>query len=354
MKLLLVAAFVVAASALQYTDDLNAVAEVSPELANYILRANYEPEKLAAELRASPLAQLAPEWKDVPAKKAVQPNADKLPIVVTHGMGDSCFNPGMKQITAAAGSHKGVYSVCVPGGDNDAADTISGFLVDMDKNVDIFAEKVRNDTNLRNGFDAMGLSQGNSVIRGYIHRYNNPPVRNYLSIHGTVMGVAGFPNCNPSGIIPGICDTIAKLCGDLAYTPIVQKHLFQSNYFRDPTRINTTQYMENSQIAQWNNENPAKQNPLYTKNFEALNSYTMIKAMKDTMVYPNAGEWWGQFTPGQFKTTQDMKDTPLYQKNLFGLQTVDAAKKISFNSTAGQHLQFTVEQMEAWIDEHFN
>lgn len=354
MKLFVIAAFAtVLVSALQYTNDLNAVAEVSPELASLILRANYEPEKLAKEFRESELAQIAPLWTDYKLK-SVEPAADALPIVVTHGMGDSCFNAGMKQITAAAGSHVGVYSVCVPGGANEVADTLSGFLINMDKNVDMFAAKVRNDTKLKGGFNAMGLSQGNSVIRGYIERYNNPPVRNYLSVHGTVMGVAGFPNCNPSGLLPGICDTIAKLCGDLAYSPIVQKHLFQADYFRDPNRINTTQYLENSQIAAWNNENPAKQNPQYTKNFASLHSYSMIKAMKDTMVFPNEGEWWGQFTPGQFKTIQTMNETDLFKKNLFGLQTIANAGKINFNHTTGQHLQFTVEQMEAWIDAYFN
>ncbi len=107
----------------------------------------------------------------------------------------------------------GVYSVCVPGGPNDIEDTLSGFFVNMDKNVDIFASKVRLDGNLKYGFDAFGLSQGNSVLRGYIERYNDPPVRNYLSIHGTIMGVSGFPNCNPAGLLAKECDAIAELLG---------------------------------------------------------------------------------------------------------------------------------------------
>lgn len=333
-------------------ENLQAISAVAPNLANLILRANVEPENLAAELRASPLAQLAPEIGVAAAR--VQEAGDSLPIVVTHGMGDSCFNPGMKQITAAVGTHKGVYSVCVPGGDTQGSDTISGFLVTMDKNVDNFAARVRNDTKLKGGFDAIGLSQGNSVIRGYIQRYNNPPVRNYLSVHGTVMGVAGFPNCNPSGIIKGICDTIAEACGALAYTDVVQNHLFQANYFRDPKRVNTTAYKTHSAIAQWNNENPAKVNPLYKKNFASVKSYNMIKAMKDTMVFPNAGEWWGEFTPGQFKDIQTIKETDLYKQDLFGLQTVDMAGKINYNTTAGEHLQFTLEDLTFWLDKYFN
>ena len=101
-------------------------------------------------------------------------------------MGDSCFNSGMKQITADTGKHIGSYAVCIPTGDNWLSDTINGFLLNMDKSVDVFAEKIRADPKLKDGFNAIGFSQGNSLIRGYIHKYNDPKVVNVLHVHGTV------------------------------------------------------------------------------------------------------------------------------------------------------------------------
>lgn len=278
--------------------------------------------------------------------------AGALPIVVTHGMGDSCFNQGMEQITTLAGSHKGVYSVCIPGGDSQTADTLSAFFTTMNDNVDIFARKVRADPKLAGGFDAFGLSQGNSVLRGYIQKYNNPPVRHYLSIHGTGMGVSGFPNCNPVGIIPGICDTIADAMGDMAYTRLIQDSLFQANYFRDPWRTNTTEYLKFSQIAQWNNEHVFNQT--LKDNFVKVASYSMIKALKDTMVFPNEGEWWGEFPQGTFnKTVETLTQTPFYIHDLFGLKTVDQAKKFAFETTPGEHLQFTQKELTGWLDKYF-
>ena len=41
-----------------------------------------------------------------------------LPSVTAHGMGDSCFNSGMKQITELIGSTLGTYAVCVPTGES--------------------------------------------------------------------------------------------------------------------------------------------------------------------------------------------------------------------------------------------
>lgn len=349
MKLVAISTLAVATQAF-LSGDVDQVSLVAPKLGKMMHRALSEPEILAEELRKSPIAQIAPEIGTSPPQA---PKAGALPIVITHGMGDSCFNGGMKSITKAAGAHAGVYSVCVPGGDNDITDTLSAFLVTMNKNVDRFAAQVRADKSLSGGFNAFGLSQGNSIIRGYIQRYNDPPVHNYLSIHGTVMGVAGFPQCNPAGLISPICDALDEALGALAYDEAIQGALFQANYFRDPLRVGSDKYLQNSQIAAWNNENPATANATYASNFASVGSYSMVKAQKDTMVYPNEGEWWGQFEPGQFKTVQTLQDTPLYAADTFGLKTVDAAGKIRFNSTDGQHLQFTGEQLESWIDMYF-
>lgn len=339
-----------AALQISQTQSLKLAQAGAPKLAALHDRAANDSQALADELASSPIAQIAPLLEVVSSKTRSSAVAS-APIVVTHGMGDSCFNPGMQSVTKAAGDHAGQYSVCVPGGPNDVEDTLSGFLVNMDKNVDIFAAKVHADPKLAKGFNAIGLSQGNSVIRGYIERYNSPPVLNYLGVHGTVMGVSGFPNCNPAGIISPICDVLDEVLGDLAYAEVIQKHLFQANYFRDPKRMNSTSYLKNSQIAGWNNEDPARANATHTKNIASVRSMGMVKAMKDTMVYPNAGEWWGEFKPGQFKETLAMKDTPLYHK--FGLDTLDAAGKIHFDTTDGEHLRFTVEQLTGWMDKYW-
>merc|ERR550539_1313918 len=176
----------------------------------------------------------------------------------------------MKQITELSGKHMGVSSICIPTGNNRISDTNNGFFMTMDANVDEWAKRVRADKNLANGFHAIGFSQGNSVIRGYIHKYNDPPVKTWLSVHGTVMGVAGFPNCNPDGLLGPVCKLLAEFLGELAYAEFVQNMLFQADYFRDPHRYNDSAYIENSEIAQWNNENPKNLNFTYKQNFVSI------------------------------------------------------------------------------------
>eukprot|EP01064_Diplonema_japonicum_P033581 TRINITY_DN6658_c0_g1_i1.p1 TRINITY_DN6658_c0_g1~~TRINITY_DN6658_c0_g1_i1.p1 ORF type:complete len:328 (+),score=133.34 TRINITY_DN6658_c0_g1_i1:51-986(+) len=278
--------------------------------------------------------------------------AGRLPTVTAHGMGDSCFNRGFKQLTEAVANTTGSYAVCIPGAPNEPEDTLSGFFVNMNENVKIFAKKVKEDPKLAGGFNAIGLSQGNSVIRGYIQKYNDPPVKTWLSVHGTVMGVAGFPNCNPAGLLAPVCDQLDEKLGDEAYYIETQEALFQANYFRDPMRVNTSQYKRNSQLGEWNGEGE-RVNPLYKENFVKVERFAMIKAMKDTMVYPNWGEWWGQFTPGSYHTIQKINETDMYQRDTFGLKTVHEAGKILFNHTDGNHLVFSMEQLEWWVNNYF-
>jgi len=329
--------------------------QLADEALTIFRMARDEPEKLAEAMRQSELAAIVRPENLGPARMDFAiVESDKPPTVFAHGMGDSCFNGGMQQITADTGAHIGSYAVCIPTGDNEVWDTINGFILNMDKSVDVFAAKIRNDTKLANGFNAVGFSQGNSLIRGYIHKYNDPPVLNVLHVHGTVSGVSGFPQCNPAGIFSFICEGIAHLCGDLSYNSLVQGILFQADYFRDPTKTTTDAYRQYSQLAQWNNEGESS-NSTYKSNFISVNKFVMVKALGDTMVFPNEGEHWGHFaddTSGKYTVLQ-MNQTKWFQNDMFGLRTAAEAGKIHFEETEGNHLQFTEKQLFGWVDKYF-
>lgn len=173
-------------------------------------------------------------------------------------------------------------------------------------------------------------------------------MRNFLSVHGTVSGVAGFPRCNPDGLLGPVCKPLEELVGDIAYTLATQSLLFQLDYFRDPIRVSTTAYKTFSQIAQWNNEGDTP-NATFKANFIKVERFILIKAEKDTMVYPSEGEHWGHFAAGSLKKVLPMRETEWYKSDLFGLKTVDEAGKILFNSTAGDHLDFSRAELDGWL-----
>lgn len=181
----------------------------------------------------------------------------------------------MASITSAIGSHLSVYSTCIGDGDSQLSDTVNGFLLNMDGEVDYFAQKVRADPKLKGGFKAMGFSQGNLVIRGYIQRYNDPPVKSFISMHGPMMGVASIPHCNPSkGIVHKLCQEMVQLLSVAAYSSVVQKMLAQANYLRDPEDIKG--YLTTSFLPDLNNE--IKTNETLKTNFASLEQLVLVKA----------------------------------------------------------------------------
>ena len=72
------------------------------------------------------------------------------------------------------------------------------------------------------------------------------------------------------------------------------------------------------------------------------------------MVFPRDGEHWAAPDPADpWKRAQPMKQTAWYASDAFGLRTADAQGKHAFESFAGQHIDFTDEELFGWLDKYF-
>jgi palmitoyl-protein thioesterase len=281
-------------------------------------------------------------------------SSKNLPVVFAHGMGDSCFNSGMQRIGAHTSELLGgVYVTCVPTGDTQSEDTTNGYFLNMDASVDVFASKIAQDPKLAKGFHAIGFSQGNNVIRGYIARYNDPPVDTFLSVNGVNAGVGAVPYCRPKetnedSLQGGMCDLLMEQASRRAYTTWTQQHSFQANYWRDPRPVEQEKYEEFSQLARWNNE--GQFNQTYKDNYAKTNKFVWILATEDGMVWPKEGEHWGAPDPKDpFHKILPMNETEWYQQDLFGLKTAQEAGKNYFDSFEGDHLQFQMDDFDRWV-----
>lgn len=295
-----------------------------------------------------------PTVPELEESNIVPPSNRKVaPVVFAHGMGDSCFNPGMQSITESTAKHMNTYGTCIGDGNDQASDTIGGFLVNLDDAAASFAKKVRSDPKLRNGFNAVGFSQGNDVIRGYMQQYNNPPVLSWVSVHGPVAGVASLPRCAPGtsgGLVHKLCQLATDLVSKAAYTDTVQKKITQSNFLRDPENID--QFLGKCiWLARMNNE--CQPNSEYKSNFLKTKNILLIKALRDTMIFPSESEWFGAYEDGNYKKILKMEETKWYKEDLFGLKTMHKRGSISFGTTPGNHLQFYQEDLFGWAEKAF-
>lgn len=346
-----------------------------PILCSYMDRVLLEPEVVSKEISDWAHSHgLLVDISDGGLSRSSQPastavsrhlgeESSNVPVVLAHGMGDSCFNSGMQKITSHVSTQLGgVYATCIPTGQTQGEDTNNGYFLNMNANVDIFAAAVAADEKLKGGFHAIGFSQGNNVIRGYIARYNDPPVHTFISVNGVNAGVGAVPYCRPKqealdheqGVGFSMCDLLMEQASRQAYTEYAQEHLFQANYWRDPRPAEAEAYKTYAQLAQWNNE-VDNANHTLNENYAKTKKFVWVMAEQDSMIWPKEGEHWGAPDPNDpFHTILPMNQTEWYQKDLFGLRTAQEAGKNYFESFDGDHLQFSMKDLDGWITKYLS
>lgn len=261
------------------------------------------------------------------------------PIVLWHGMGDSCCNP--LSMGALKGRLKdelpGVYVHSLMIGNNVAADVKNGFFKDTNSQIAMACDTIAKDPNLQAGYNAIGFSQGGQFLRAVAQRCPSPPMKNLITVGAQHQGVFGLPNC--PGEIVHFCDIVRDLLNYGVYTDIVQSFLVQAQYWQDP--LDHDLYVEKSQfIAEINNEKPEK-NMTYAHNLAQLENFVMIKHNQDSMVEPRESEHFEFYQPGQAETIVPLLESPIYTEDRIGLKALHETGRLHFLSVDGDHLQFS-------------
>jgi len=285
--------------------------------------------------------------------------SSSLPVVTAHGIGDSCFNEGFTDFTEQIGDYLQTYSVCIPTGETREEDVYNSFFMGMEKSVDVFAENILKDPQLQGGFHAIGVSQGNILIRGYIikyiHKEGYPKVHTYMSISGVNAGVGAFPYCGPDedGNFTDVCGSLNEFITDIYYLDMFQDNILPAGYWREPNATETEEYRNNCTLAQWGNEGDVY-NETYFDNFQEPDQYVWVLAEKDLIVWPVEGEHWGGMDPDSpYTDPVPMEEMRWYNEDLFGLRTADENGMNNFESFDGVHTGWSDEDLEYWLETYF-
>ncbi|XP_005098447.1 palmitoyl-protein thioesterase 1 [Aplysia californica] len=274
-------------------------------------------------------------------------SASPTPVVIWHGMGDSCCNPLSmgsikRMIEEKVGG--GIYVRSLEIGSNIIEDTENGFLLNVNKQIDMVCSKLQKDPKLQQGYNAMGFSQGGQFLRAIAQKCPNPPMLNLVSFGGQHQGVYGFPRC--PGENQTMCDYVRKLLNLGAYISWIQDNLVQAEYWHDP--LNEAEYRAKSVFLADINQEKAF-NATYKANLMKLKNLVLVKFSEDTMVDPKESEWFGFYVEGQAKAVYNMTQSKLYQQDLLGLKELNESGRLALLESPTDHLQFTEEWFEANI-----
>jgi len=271
------------------------------------------------------------------------------PLVIWHGLGDSYNSPGILEFIARVKTiHPGIFVHSIYLADTLDDDRRATFYGNVNEQVEQVAAQLANITELADGFDGIGFSQGGQFLRAYVERHNTPPVHNLVTFGSQHMGISDIPGCRPFDVM---CQLARRAAIHEVYTEWAQKQLVQAQYFRDPARLD--RYLAaNTFLGPFNNELPAERNATYAANFASLTKLVLVLFLQDETVVPKESSWFGAYAvpndsvtearaQPQEKTVVPMRLQPLYIENWIGLRTLDGRGAVVLETCEGEHMVLT-------------
>ncbi|KHN34910.1 Palmitoyl-protein thioesterase 3 [Glycine soja] len=215
-----------------------------------------------------------------------------IPFIVIHGIGDQCSNRGVKKFTQQLSSFSGAegyFSLFLQPVGNGSWDS---WFKPLKEQAEIVCEKVKQVKELKEGYNIVGLSQGNLIGRGIVEFCEGgPPIRIYNFTRTIPFLIFNL------GIFCVLADTLIK--GEV-YSSYIQEHLAPSGYLKLPNAI--PDYLENCRfLPVLNNEIPDKRNSTYKERFSSLQNLVLIMLEHDTVLIPRETSWFGYYPDGYFK-----------------------------------------------------
>ncbi|XP_073307253.1 uncharacterized protein [Primulina huaijiensis] len=261
-----------------------------------------------------------------------------IPFVVFHGVSDSCDHKGVSHFTKVLSNWSGSPGYCIEIGNGEW----DSWTMPFRKQTATACKKVKKMSELSDGYNIIGLSQGNMIGRGVIEFCDGPPVRNLISLAGPHAGIASVPLCG-SALVCILVDFLIELA---VYTDFVQEHLAPSNYIKIPTDLRD--YKDGCMfLPKLNNE--FHQNSTYKERFSSLQNLVLIMFEKDNVLVPKETSWFGYYPDNSWDTILSAQQTTLYTEDWIGLKTLDESGKVKFVKACGSHLEISYDEMEEHI-----
>ena len=161
------------------------------------------------------------------------------------------------------------------------------------------------------------------------------------------MGVIRWPHTN----FEKYEKIINEVTEDVAYDAELQNNVAPAGYFKSIRR--NKEYLEHCSFLPYlNNQKDFSQQ--YKDRMINLKFLVAIKYLQDEVVYPNESEHFGYYADQTETTIMKMEDTEEYKQDLFGIKTLNEAKKLTLLDCDAGHVapsyQWCVTNIIPWLN----
>jgi palmitoyl-protein thioesterase len=349
----------------------------------------------ARAARLPTVSRIAADATDAAAANAA-PSPGGLPVVLLHGMGDSCCALGsIGGVAKFIESRLGVFVHSIATGEGELRDVASSFYGNVNDQVaDMCRQLKALPDELANGFHMVGFSQGGQFLRAVVQRCGHElpgPVHTLVTLGGQHQGVSNSPVCARAagGAAQQACAAVQAALAAGAYSAWVREHIVQAQYFKDPSSYET--YLErNVFLPDINNEVEGERNGLYVKNLGGLEKLVLLRFRDDSVVEPAESSLFGfwevdeddddaEERKAEGRRIVPMCESRLYREDWLGLRALDERNGVEngvcgggggggddstagprgngglvFDTVPGDHMQFSMkwfeeEVMDRWL-----
>lgn len=289
-----------------------------------------------------PKIQTIPEYSPQNTEIGIRPNNEQLvteinghrPLVIWHGLGDNYNSSAMVDVVSIFNQRYPdmfIYPIFLD--TKPSKDQEKTLFGDANKEVEYVCEQLSSIPELKQGFDAIGFSQGGLFMRALIQRCSSVSVHNLITFGSPHMGVLELPMCKPHD---WLCKKKNEVLKKQVWHDNIQKSIIPAQYFRDPYEYDNYVFHSNF-LADVNNELVQEFNPSYGEKLNKLSKFVMVVFTKDTTVVPKESASFNDWDT-IFDRTIPFDKTSLYENNLLGLKTMNEDGKLAFLEIEEDHM----------------
>ncbi|RHZ75646.1 hypothetical protein Glove_212g63 [Diversispora epigaea] len=264
-----------------------------------------------------------------------------LPVVIWHGRYETCCTGDVADLQNFINTTlPGIYTHSIMLGNNEYEDGLLSVNANMNEQVDCVCKQLKDNENLRNGFNAVGISQGGLFLRAYVERCNDPPVHNLITLGSPQAGASYVPFCGNEICKPQYPEQHIYL-----YSDEVRFRYVSAQWFKDPENIDT--YLEKNIFLPDINNEYKKKNATYAKNLSSLNKFVMIQFTNDSVIIPKESAWFWFYDKDY--NLIPIREQEIYHEDWIGLKKLDELGNLVFKETVGDHLEYTLEYFKTEV-----